>query len=114
MSCDDSHCWLAPFTPGDRHVISIELDGPVELGMLRLWNYNKSRVHSSRGARLVEICLDGVTIFRGEVARAPGTTEDAPFFAESILVRGRAWRPVSLGCFGVTCGSMGLSAVAAQ
>jgi hypothetical protein len=26
--------------------------------MLRVWNYNKSRIHSFRGARLLEIRLD--------------------------------------------------------
>jgi hypothetical protein len=35
-------------------------------------NYNKSRIHSYRGARDVDITLDGVTIFRGEIARACG------------------------------------------
>ena len=32
-------------------------------------NYNKSRIHSSRGAREVELHLDGKLIFRGEIAR---------------------------------------------
>ena len=35
-------------------------------------NYNKSRIHSSRGAKDIEMTLDGATIFRGEVARACG------------------------------------------
>jgi protein JBTS26 len=35
-------------------------------------NYNKSRIHSSRGAKDIEITLDGVTIFVGEIARACG------------------------------------------
>jgi hypothetical protein len=35
-------------------------------------NYNKSRIHSYRGARDVDITLDEVTIFRGEIARACG------------------------------------------
>jgi len=35
-------------------------------------NYNKSRIHSSRGARYIEITLDGVPIFVGEIARASG------------------------------------------
>ena len=35
-------------------------------------NYNKSRIHSYRGVRDVDITLDGVTIFRGEIARACG------------------------------------------
>ena len=35
-------------------------------------NYNKSRIDSSRGAKDVEMTLDGATIFRGEMARACG------------------------------------------
>ena len=37
-----------------------------------LQNYNKSRIHSSRGARLAEMFLDGRLIFRGELTRAIG------------------------------------------
>ena len=35
-------------------------------------NYNKSRIHSSRGAKDIDITLDDVTIFIGEIARACG------------------------------------------
>ena len=35
-------------------------------------NYNKSRCHSFRGARHVEVGLDGKPIFCGEIARACG------------------------------------------
>jgi hypothetical protein len=51
--------------------------------MIRLWNYNKNRIHSYRGARYLEMYLEdqhtksGGTpstsvIFRGEIRRAPG------------------------------------------
>lgn len=83
MTCDDLHAWLTPFTAGQRHTISIDLGDTATLGCLRFWNLNKSRVHASRGARLVEVCLDGVPIFRGEIAKAPGAID--PFFAETIL-----------------------------
>ena len=35
-------------------------------------NYNKSRIHSYRGAKDVILQLDGITIFDGEIARASG------------------------------------------
>ena len=38
-----------------------------------LQTYNKSRIHSSRGAKDIEITLDGVKIFVGEIARACGS-----------------------------------------
>ena len=38
-----------------------------------LWqNYNKSRIHSFRGVRDIEITLDGNVIFKGEIQRACG------------------------------------------
>ena len=36
-------------------------------------NYNKSRIHSSRGARHMRMFLDGHMIFSGEIAKANGT-----------------------------------------
>ena len=38
--------------------------------MVRVWNYNKSRIHSYRGARYVEMHLDEAPIFKGEIKRA--------------------------------------------
>lgn len=70
---DCMHLWLAPFTPGRRHVIELELGRTHRLAMVRVWNYNKSRIHSFRGAREVEMSLDGRCIFRGEIAKASGT-----------------------------------------
>ena len=35
-------------------------------------NYNKSRIHSYRGVRDIEMTLDGFTIFKGEITRACG------------------------------------------
>ncbi|XP_069695686.1 katanin-interacting protein-like [Periplaneta americana] len=69
---DDMHLWLAPFTKGANHYIYLIFKHKVQVAMIRIWNYNKSRIHSYRGARDVEITLDGVTIFRGEIARACG------------------------------------------
>jgi hypothetical protein len=51
MTCDDAHVWLAPFTRGALHTVTITLDSPASLGAVRVWNYNKSRIHSLRGAR---------------------------------------------------------------
>jgi len=40
-----------------------------------LQNYNKSRIHSYRGAKDVIITLDQTEIFKGEIERACGGTE---------------------------------------
>lgn len=40
--------------------------------MIRIWNYNKSRIHSARGAREISLILDNKLIFRGELKKAYG------------------------------------------
>ncbi|KAI6656377.1 hypothetical protein LOD99_1176 [Oopsacas minuta] len=69
---DDLHMWLTPFTPGQPHLIDLEFSSPSKLAMLRIWNYNKSRIHSHRGARHIRIELDGTPVFVGEITRASG------------------------------------------
>ena len=34
-----------------------------------LQNYNKSRIHSFRGVRCIDLTLDGSLVFQGEIAR---------------------------------------------
>lgn len=70
---DDMHLWLAPFTPGRSHTIFLDFGAPYHVAMIRVWNYNKSRIHSFRGVKEVEMLLDGRCIFRGEIAKAAGT-----------------------------------------
>lgn len=84
-TCDDAHLWLAPFTPGRRNLIFVDMGGAVGISMVRVWNYNKNRTHSFRGARLLEMRLDGNLIFRGEVNKAPGVLHEAERAAEPIL-----------------------------
>ncbi|XP_072336861.1 katanin-interacting protein isoform X3 [Scyliorhinus torazame] len=83
---DDMHLWLAPFTPGRSHLIYIDFVNPCHLAMIRIWNYNKSRIHSFRGIKDVEILLNGKLIFRGEIAKASGTLHGAlEQFGDTIL-----------------------------
>lgn len=70
---DDMHLWLAPFTPGRSHTIFLDFGTLYQVAMIRVWNYNKSRIHSFRGVKEVEMLLDGRCIFRGEIAKASGT-----------------------------------------
>lgn len=73
---DDMHLWLAPFTPGRSHAIFLDFGVSYQIAMIRIWNYNKSRIHSFRGVKEVEMLLDGKCIFRGEIAKASGTLTD--------------------------------------
>ncbi|XP_068610713.1 katanin-interacting protein [Brachionichthys hirsutus] len=83
---DDMHLWLAPFTPGRSHTIFLDFGASYQVAMIRLWNYNKSRIHSFRGVKEVEILLDGRCIFRGEIAKASGTLSgELDQFGDTIL-----------------------------
>ena len=82
---DDFHAWLTPFTQGEDHTISIKLPSRKQISMIRIWNYNKSRIHSFRGARLLTCQLDKRMIFKGEIAQAPGNAQDPASCCEIIL-----------------------------
>ncbi|XP_044252344.1 katanin-interacting protein-like [Tribolium madens] len=69
---DDMHIWLAPFEMGCSHIITIEFEKVETLAMIRIWNYNKSRIHSYRGVRDIVMFLDDMAIFKGEIAKACG------------------------------------------
>ena len=72
-TCDDLHAWLAPYTSGNDHFICIDMNDYKSICMIRIWNYNKSRIHSYRGARYVEMKLDDVPIYKGEIKKALGS-----------------------------------------
>jgi hypothetical protein len=76
--------WLAPFTPHRAHTVTLTLDSPVALGMLRVWHYNKSRIHAARGVREMEVTLDGRCVFRGEVRHH----RKAPYSDAKVANRG--------------------------
>uniref|UniRef100_A0A8C5WUT6 Katanin interacting protein n=1 Tax=Laticauda laticaudata TaxID=8630 RepID=A0A8C5WUT6_LATLA len=83
---DDMHLWLAPFTPGKSHCVCLDFAKPCEVAMIRIWNYNKSRIHSFRGVKDLSILLDECCIFQGEIAKASGTLAGGPEqFGDTIL-----------------------------
>ncbi|NXL10342.1 K0556 protein, partial [Mesembrinibis cayennensis] len=83
---DDMHLWLAPFTPGKPHFIFIDFVNSCQVAMIRIWNYNKSRIHSFRGVKDIVMVLDEQCIFKGEIAKASGTLSGAPeHFGDTIL-----------------------------
>jgi len=85
LTRDDLHVWLAPFSPSRSHTVTVDLERKMGLSMIRVWNYNKSRLHSSRGVRDMEILLDGEPIFVGEIRRAPGVLTIPEEACEHIL-----------------------------
>ncbi|XP_043465005.1 katanin-interacting protein-like isoform X2 [Leptopilina heterotoma] len=69
---DDTNIWLSPFISGNDHLIHVHFEESTRVAMIRIWNYNKSRIHSYRGAKDIIILLDEIKIFDGEIARACG------------------------------------------
>lgn len=46
-------------------VVVVQLAGPTQLSMVRVFNYNKSRTHNQRGVRCCRLLLDGQLLFDG-------------------------------------------------
>ncbi|XP_020277981.1 protein KIAA0556-like isoform X2 [Pseudomyrmex gracilis] len=69
---DDANLWLTPYSSGDHHYVYIIFEFTITIAMIRIWNYNKSRIYSFRGAKDVIIKLDDDVIFYGEIAKATG------------------------------------------
>lgn len=85
-TCDDSHSWLAPFTAGSSHWLEFKFPKKTELSLIRIWNFNKSRIHSLRGVKSMKITTDSNhTIFAGEISKAPGCMETAEQCCEYIV-----------------------------
>ncbi|CAG9564535.1 unnamed protein product [Danaus chrysippus] len=83
---DDKHTWCGSVPRGTPLAISILLDTTTILALLRIWNYNKSRIYSTRGVRVVQIKLDDQVIFHGEIARACGELKGPlSAFGDTIL-----------------------------
>ena len=40
--------------------------------MIRIWNYNKSRIHSFRGAKDISLFFDNQIVFRGDIKKGFG------------------------------------------
>ena len=86
-TCDDSHGWLAPFTPNSPHYLEFYFPKKLELSLIRIWNFNKSRIHSLRGVKSLKIVSDSKdSIFSGEISKAPGCMETAEQFCEYIVL----------------------------
>jgi len=83
----DLHTWLTPWNlDGDnKATVTIDLGEDTTVSMIRIWNYNKSRQHSYRGARLVKLELDGVAIFCGEIRKAGGKLDGPDEASDAVL-----------------------------
>lgn len=94
---DDLHVWLAPLgyhsssgsTNNDDDSVLAEItvtfSTPVQLSMIRIFNYNKSRTYGYRGARMCRLYLDDKLTFSGEIRMGPGNLTSVELASEVIL-----------------------------
>lgn len=86
-TCDDSHSWLAPYTPNSPHSLEFTFPKKTEISLIRIWNFNKSRIHSLRGVKSLKIISDSKnSLFSGEISKAPGCMETAEQFCEYLIL----------------------------
>ncbi|CAD7959619.1 unnamed protein product [Amoebophrya sp. A120] len=88
LTRDDFHVWLAPFRCGKPHTVMVDLLEEKCVSMIRIWNYNKSRLHANRGCRIMEIFLDKTPIFVGEIRKASGDLNRPDQVCEHLLFCG--------------------------
>ena len=52
LSTDDMHAWLAPLCDDKKiNLVSMKFSRNFRIALIRIWNYNKSRIHSGRGVK---------------------------------------------------------------
>jgi len=87
ITTSELHMWLAPFCAGATNKVTLRMAAACRVAMLRVYNYNASRVHASRGVRRIRIRLDHALVFDDEIAAAPGgiNFDDPSTFGEIIL-----------------------------
>ncbi|CAH8601697.1 unnamed protein product [Schistosoma mattheei] len=85
---NDKHMWLTTFELGKRHLIEITLPKWIQssIGLIRIWNYNKSYIDSYSGVKDLIIYLDNQPIFYNEIHKATGLIDGhLEDFCETIL-----------------------------
>ncbi|CAD8060890.1 unnamed protein product [Paramecium sonneborni] len=79
---DDKHIWK---TKNLKPEIIIDLTANIKISLIRIWNYNKSRIRSYKGVRLLKITLDERIIFYGHIQKATGDLKKLQDNCEYIL-----------------------------
>lgn len=82
---DDIHCWLSEVKPNLTPRLDFHFLNPETFAMIRIWNFNRNRVHANRGVKDIVIELDKKACFSGEIAMASGTINSELPWGDNIL-----------------------------
>ena len=52
------HSWLSEVQPDKRPKVQFIFDQSQTFSLIRIWNYNRNRVHANRGVKDINIRLD--------------------------------------------------------
>ncbi|CAG5096254.1 Oidioi.mRNA.OKI2018_I69.XSR.g14536.t1.cds [Oikopleura dioica] len=69
---DDLHTWLAELPKTRKPRVTLEFKRVQSIAMIRVWNYNRNRVHARRGVKHLELRLDQKVIFSNEIVCGQG------------------------------------------
>lgn len=70
---DEDHIWKCKFDKNTKEIeLKFEFESIQQIGLIRIWNFNKSRIYSYIGVKDMIILLDDVKIFDGQIQKAAG------------------------------------------
>lgn len=76
---DEDHMWKCKFDKNTKEIeLKLEFDVVRQIALVRIWNYNKSRIYSYRGVKDLLLFLDDVKIFDGQIEKAHGELKGSP------------------------------------
>lgn len=86
LTRDQNDIWVTNYDKDGMLSFCLNFEKSIKISMIRVWNYNKSRIHSTRGVRHIGIKFDEKLIFFGEVQKASGgDIRDIEKLAEYIV-----------------------------
>jgi len=86
---DGKHMWKAQNRKGNKLKLGFLFPESKRISMINVYNYNKSRVHSSIGVQRFSIILNEVEIYSGELMKANGNMANGnwiSFTKDKVLV----------------------------
>ncbi|CAI4225287.1 unnamed protein product [Auanema sp. JU1783] len=82
---DRHNLWKAELNGNDPVIVTFLLRDATQIAMIRIWNYSESRVRAQIGVHHLEIRLDDVLIFRGEMNPSYKNNEEIEPMGDTVL-----------------------------